>query len=311
MVLDKDLSIKRSIFSRYKKLRKSASSEVVSDVTSILEGVLESFAQQIKANDSVDGSEDISSPPKYLGQYLGTRVPSQQGTSSVASGRDCPDKLSGIYLNTKGTDPIDGVELKSMNSQSGEPGDLSSSRTFMPRDLLNRHSFSPRTRTRTPLDFRSNSFNGISNSQQVEKSMSPNLNPSLPSLRSPAGPVNPSFESSKHNPPPPHPSASHVTWHSDGDPASMAIFPASEQLWLGSLGPDASEQFKSSSFPAFQVTKEELGLAQILLLLLLPNLLSLLKFQRVQNKVQLLAAGWEDFFRSSLPQRRVQILWYK
>ncbi|KAL2505748.1 nucleic acid binding [Abeliophyllum distichum] len=241
LVLDKDLSIKSSIFSRYKKLRKSASSEVVSDVSSILEGVLESFAQQIEVNDSVDGSEDISSPPKYLGQYLGTRVPIQQGNSSVASGRDRPDKLSGIYLNTKGIDPIDGVESKSMNSQSGEPGDLSSSRTFMPRDLLNRHSFSPRTRTRTPLNFRSNSFNGISNSQQVEKSLSPNLNPSLPSLRSPAGPVNPSFESSKHNPPPPHPSASHVTWYSDGDPASMAIFPASEQLWLGSLGPDASE----------------------------------------------------------------------
>lgn len=256
LVLDKDLSIRSLIFSRYKKLCKSASSELVSDITCILEGVLESFAQQIKANDFVDGNEDISSPPKYVGQYLVPKVPGQQGTSSVAFVRDCPDKLTGIYLNNKGTDRIDGVESKSMNFQSGESGDLSSSRTFVPRELLKRHSFSPRTRTRTPLDFRSNSFNDISNSQQVEKSLSPNLNPSLPSLRSPTGPVNSSFESSKHNPPPPNPSASHVTWYSDGDPASMAIFPASEQLWLGSLGPDVSEVLIRVQFEKFGPIEE-------------------------------------------------------
>ncbi|KAL6511544.1 hypothetical protein OROGR_021141 [Orobanche gracilis] len=61
LVLSRDLSFKSLIFSRYKKLCDSASSEVVSDVTSVLEGVFESFLQQVKAEDNqVDSSEHNS-----------------------------------------------------------------------------------------------------------------------------------------------------------------------------------------------------------------------------------------------------------
>lgn len=185
-VLSKDLSLKSLIFSRYRMLCDTACSDVVSEITSVLEGVFESFIQQVKAE-------------------------------------DCQ------------VDSIDGA--------SG------SSRARTPRELLNRQSFSPRPRT--PQDFRSNSFNARSHSVQIERSPIQNMDLSSPALRSSTGPPNSPFESPKQNIPPPHSSTSHAIWYSDGDPSAMDIFPASRQLWLGSLGPDASEMLIRYQFEKF------------------------------------------------------------
>lgn len=166
-VLSKDPSLKSLIFSRYRKLCDSASSEVVSNVTSILEGVFESFIQQVKLEDTkVDAIEATSSSFKYVKQGLA---------------RTC--------------------------NQQGSP--------------------------RTPRDFRTNSFNN--------RSPIPNL-PSSGSANSP-------FDSPRQHVPPPH--SNHAIWYSDGDPAAMDIFPASNQLWLGSLGPDASEMLIRFQFEKF------------------------------------------------------------
>ncbi|XP_011069792.1 uncharacterized protein LOC105155596 [Sesamum indicum] len=229
LVLNRDPTLKSLIFSRYRMLCDSASAEVVSDITSVLEEVFESFILQVKAEDrQVDGAE--------------------------VSGRDCPQKLSGIHLKkgstqiNAGVDPFDG-ESKSMDSHYGDPGDHSNAKTFMPRELLNRQSFSPRTRA--PRDFRSNSFNGRSHSTQVERSPIPNIDQPIPALRSSTEAANSPFESPKQNIPPPHSSTHHAIWYSDGDPAAMDIFPASKQLWLGSLGPDASEMLIRFQFEKF------------------------------------------------------------
>ncbi|KAI3465268.1 hypothetical protein Pfo_021931 [Paulownia fortunei] len=186
LVLSKDLSFKSLIFSRYRMLCDSASSEVVSDITSVLQGVFESFVQQVKAEDS----------------------------------------------------QVDSVD-----------GNSSSSRARTPRELLNRQSFSPRART--PRDFRSNSFNGRNHSAQIERSPIPNIDIPLSALRTSTGAANSPFESPKQNIPPPHSSTNHAIWYSDGDPAAMDIFPASKQLWVGSLGPDASEMLIRYQFEKF------------------------------------------------------------
>lgn len=153
----------------------SASSEVVSNVTSILEGVFESFIQQVKSEDSkVDVVEATSSSSKYVKQGLVSRTCNQQGSPIL-----------------------------------------------------------------TPRDFRSNSFNNRSHASQIERSPIPN------------GSANSPFDSPRQHVPPPHSSANHAIWYSDGDPAAMDIFPASKQLWLGSLGPDASEMLIRFQFEKF------------------------------------------------------------
>ncbi|KAH6832738.1 nucleic acid binding protein [Perilla frutescens var. hirtella] len=256
LVLSKDLSLRSLIFSRYKMLCDSASPEVVSDITSILEGVFESFVQQVKAEESqVTSVEGSTSSSEFVNQCSVPRTCNQQG-SPVVSGRDFPDKHSGSHLKrgstaaNAGIDPFNG-ESKSMDYNYGDPGDMASGRMFMPRELLNRQSFSPRART--PRDLRSNSFSNRSHSAQIDRSPIPNMDLPAPTLRSSTGAANSAFESPKQNVPPPHSSANHAIWYSDGDPAAMDIFPASKQLWLGSLGPDVSEMIIRFQFEKFGI----------------------------------------------------------
>ncbi|KAL8490142.1 hypothetical protein ACS0TY_025883 [Phlomoides rotata] len=254
LVLSKDLSLKSLIFSRYRKLCDSASSEVVSNITSVLEGVFESFIQQVKSEDSkVDAVEATSSSSKYVKHGLVSRTCNQQG-SPILTGRDAPDKLSGSNLKNgssagdAGIDSLDG-ESKCMDFHYGDTGDMASGRMFMPREMLNHQSFSPRART--PRDFRSNSFNNRSHTSQIERSPIPNSDLHVSALRPSNGSANSPFDSPRQHVPPPHSSANHAIWYSDGDPAAMDIFPASKQLWLGSLGPDASEMLIRFQFEKF------------------------------------------------------------
>ncbi|XP_042017338.1 uncharacterized protein LOC121765309 isoform X2 [Salvia splendens] len=256
LVLRKDPSLRSLIFSRYRMLCNSASSEFFSDITSCLEGVFESFVQQVKAEDSqVDNVEGNSNSSKSVNQCSVARTSNQQG-SPVVSGRDYPDKHSGSHLKrgsitvNAGSDSFPG-ELKSMDHNYGDPGDMASGRMFMQRELLNRQSFSPRART--PRDLRSSSFSNRSHSAQIERSPISNMDLSTPTLRSSSGAANSPFESPKQNVPPPHSSGNHAIWYSDGDPAAMDIFPASKQLWLGSLGHDVSEMHIRFQFEKFGV----------------------------------------------------------
>ncbi|GER37518.1 nucleic acid binding [Striga asiatica] len=178
LVLCKDPSLKSLIFTRYRMLCDSASSEVVSSATTILEGIFESFVQQVKAEDR----------------------------------------------------QVDSVDCYS-----------SSSRARTPREMLNRQSFSPRART--PRDLRSNSFNARNHSSQMERIA--NIDLHSPSLRPSAGSASSTFES-----------PTNATWYSDGDPAAMDIYPASKKLWVGSLGPDATEMLIRYQFEKFGVIEQ-------------------------------------------------------
>ncbi|KAA8537846.1 hypothetical protein F0562_027574 [Nyssa sinensis] len=278
LVIVKDPSLRSWIFSKYKKLCKLASSQIVSELTSVLEGIFESFTDLVKAEDSqVDSDEDNSDPSKYINrQYLVPRISNQHEPTSEVSGKDCSsrvhegsfennlaDKFSGQYLKphssvvpletdlrSNTSSNLDSGGSRSMDFETGEQGDLSYGRSSTPRDLLNCQLLSPVTRK--PLDFRTNSFEGRNHFGQVEKNQVSNMDPSLPGLRSSSGGVSAALESPKHHLVIPHSSTtSQIIWYSDGDPAAMEIFSASKQLWLGSLGPDATESIVRFQFEKF------------------------------------------------------------
>ncbi|XP_075480608.1 uncharacterized protein LOC142521263 [Primulina tabacum] len=248
LVFRKDPSYRRWIFSRYRRLCNSASPEIVTYVTSVLERVFKSFLQQLTSEGSqLDIEEDISGSSKYVSQHLASGISSQQGSPSVVSGRDCPEKGVGIHLKNRSVmkSGIDLIESGESNSE-----DISNARNFVvAMELHNHQTFSPRERT--PREFRSNSLNGRIHGLQTEKSPIPNLDCSPTAFRSSIGTSNSSFESPKHDIPVPHTSANHLTRFLDGDPDAMDVFPASKQLWLGSLGPDASEMLIRFLFEKF------------------------------------------------------------
>ncbi|GFY86006.1 nucleic acid binding protein [Actinidia rufa] len=103
LVLGKHPSLRKCIFSKYKKLCKSASSEIVSEITSVLEGVFESFTELVKLEDSqIDSVDDDSGRSNYTNrEYLVAGVNQCQSSSEV-SGRDYNDdsaeKSSGRHL---------------------------------------------------------------------------------------------------------------------------------------------------------------------------------------------------------------------
>ncbi|KAK3029799.1 hypothetical protein RJ639_038241 [Escallonia herrerae] len=262
-VLGKDLSLTSWILTRYKNLCKSALPQVVSEIASSLEGILGSFAEQIKADDGQVGSDEDDPTKYHSGEFWVPGTSDHGKPSSDVSGRDgshsdgLGDKTSGPYLkrrvsvvpletdiHSNNSPSIDSGGPKSMDFDSGSQGDFSRATSSTPRELFNNQIFSPGTRK--PLDFRSNSFEGRNHFSQIERSQE-----NQPTLKSPSGGVYCAFESPKHQFPSSYPAASQVTWYSDGDPASMGVFSASRQLWLGSLGPDASEALIRFQFEKF------------------------------------------------------------
>ncbi|KAJ9674235.1 hypothetical protein PVL29_023657 [Vitis rotundifolia] len=268
LVLDKDPSLRSWMFLKYKKLCKSASSQVVSEFTSALERIFESFTELSQVEDSqVDSDEDTSDPSKYINrQYLVPRISNKCEGSSEISGKDCTsrahdvtgddglkDKFSGLYLKPRSSvGPMEGDMRsstssnhdkggsRSMDFETGEHGDLSRGRSSMPRDLLNNHLHSPVTRK--SFDFRTDQFEGRSHLVQAEKNQVSNMEFSLPTLRSSSGVVTNAVASPKHQMTISYSATSSQTiWYFDGDPAAMDVFSASKQLWLGSISPDASE----------------------------------------------------------------------
>ncbi|XP_057490173.1 uncharacterized protein LOC130776124 isoform X2 [Actinidia eriantha] len=268
LVLGKHPSLRKCIFSKYKKLCKSASSEIVSEITSVLEGVFESFTELVKLEDSqIDSVDDDSGRSNYTNrEYLAAGVNQCQSSSEV-SGRDYNDdsaeKSSGRHLKcasslnppendllSNASPSYDSGGSKSLNFDTGEQGDLFPGRSSTPRGLLNNQVFSPVSRK--PLEFRTSSFDRRNHFGQIEKNQVSNEDISLPPLSSSSGGINMAFESPRHHLAVQHSSRSdQVNWYSDGDPSAMDIFAASKQLCIGSLGPDASEGLVRFHFEKF------------------------------------------------------------
>ncbi|ESR46868.1 hypothetical protein CICLE_v10003334mg [Citrus x clementina] len=209
LALGKNPSLRRWMFSRYKKLCNLSSSNALPELSSALKRIFESFSEVAKEEGSeVDSDEDDSDPSKYANQqYLVARSANQHETSRELSGSS-----------------HDSGCTRSMEYDTGDPGDFSCGRSSMPRDLPNPQMLSPAART--PLHFRNNSFEGRNH---------------FPGRSSSEGASNALLSPNHHLPVPYASTTSQIVWYFDEDPAAMDIFSASKQLWLGSFGPEASE----------------------------------------------------------------------
>ncbi|XWS24124.1 hypothetical protein CRYUN_Cryun28dG0073900 [Craigia yunnanensis] len=255
LVFGRNPSLRSWMFLKYKNLCKLSPSKSVPEIISSLEGIFESFGKCINIETSqVDSDEDDSDSSKFVSQprWISRssnqhEITSDQDGRGKSSNESCVENLSGQYLkphivpleinlhlNTGSSH--DSGDSRSMDFERHDRGDLSSSRYSVPRDLSSHQMLSPATRT--PLDFRSNSFEGRNHFKTVDKNQVSNSG-GASAVRSASGGVSNALASPNNR----FATSSQTAcaWYFDGDPATMGIFSASQQLWLGFLGPDASE----------------------------------------------------------------------
>ncbi|PIA44190.1 hypothetical protein AQUCO_01700065v1 [Aquilegia coerulea] len=257
MALTKNPSLRHWILLKFKKLRKSVRSQAISDISSALEGILKSFAELIDNVDSQEDSDDNSDPSKYNNRkYLipkahensseksdNDHAPKLQNASSgheYNEDRDFGDKFSGQPMKSSSLVAPPELDMRSVNDNSNHASEGS----WLVKDLetgegedscydtqstKSSNFLSPVNRT--SMNLRTDAFEGGNHVALFDKKQVANDFISTP-MRSTTGRVSNVMAS---------PSSNHTVWYFDGDSAAMDVFSASKQLWLGSLGPDASE----------------------------------------------------------------------
>ncbi|OIW15577.1 hypothetical protein TanjilG_01100 [Lupinus angustifolius] len=230
-VLNKDSSLREWMLCGCKKLL-DLLTDSSPEISSVLEGIIEMFAQQADLEDcQVDSDEDKPDSSIYMNRNC--VVP------RISEEHDIVDKSSGkvgnsSFLVNSSTDCLtDKVSDKHLIAQG------SAVICSTPRDSVS-HQISP-SGVRIPVDFKSTSCEVSGDFTNVEKNQVFNMNLNSPPVRSSSETEskililpNNSFMS-------PSASKSQIAWCSDGDPAAMDIVSASKQLWVGCVGPDMSE----------------------------------------------------------------------
>ncbi|KAL2574742.1 hypothetical protein AAZV13_17G205200 [Glycine max] len=256
-VLDKDPLLRKWMLCRCKKLL-DLLSDVSLEITSVLQGILGMFPRQTDLEDcQADSDEDKSDSSIYMNRnYMVPRISEEHESIGESSGKGSSlrvhvgssDGFTDKYvMDHSSAVPLDHVPVlkvgshydngvsKPMSIGVGEEGNMPT-----PRDSVSHQMFSPAVRT--PVDFRSNSFEGRNDFLNVEKNHVLNMNFNSPPLRSSSGSVSNSLASPNHHFMSPTASTKgQIVWCCDGDPAAMDIVSASKQLWIGYVGPDVPE----------------------------------------------------------------------
>lgn len=246
LAVEKDRSLKSWICSRFKKLSESANSQVVSDISAVLEGILQSFLDEVKAENHDNGDdEDGLDTAKCGSEYLGHELSAQKLTHEVSGSPAVP--LGATHRPSMSSN-INTGEHRSLVFDSKEFGDLPNTRPSVHMEVYNQQMLSPIART--PSNLRNSSSDG-GHHVVMENHQILNVDRPLPASRSSTGGVSCSMESPMQRLALSHSSTNQVIWYTDGNSAAADIFPASKRLWVGSLGPDASEVLVRHKFEMF------------------------------------------------------------
>lgn len=202
-----------------KSIIKTATPDAVSVITSAFERVFTSFVEQVNAQDKqVDGNVDDSSPSKQIHRQFS--VPKTPGSAA--------DQLSGLHLEHHGSLASE-TDIRENTSSNNSGGPKS-----MDLDPMDHRDSSRASSTPNTVHASSSTPNTENNALRQENN--------AVVLNASSGGQDSNFESPKHHFP---------SWHCDGDRAAMDIYAASSHLWLGSLGPDASEPLVRYHFERF------------------------------------------------------------
>ncbi|KAI3763037.1 hypothetical protein L1987_53484 [Smallanthus sonchifolius] len=220
LILDKDPSMKKWIFSRVKSFIKSASPNAVSAITSAFERIFKSFTEQLNEQyKQVDNNVDDSSPSKLIHRQFS--VPRTPGGAA--------DQLSGLHLEHHGSIASE-TDIRENTSSNNSGGPKS-----MDLDPVDHRELS-RASSSTPSTVHASSL-----TPKTENHASRQEN-DVPVLNASSGGQNSNFESPRHHFP---------SWHCDGDRTAMDIYSASSHLWVGSVGPESSEPLIRYQFERF------------------------------------------------------------
>lgn len=232
-----------------------------SEIKSVIESVVESATELVGVDGSqVDNNVHESNLSESFNHSNLKRSHSyQHETSKESSGPksivrvrggsydDVAERVSRHYSSTRNEAHFQSSSGNQDSSISvtvdigvGQHGETEHGRSCNPRDSMNVQIPSPSTRA--PSEFRSNSFDGRNQVVHVDQ----NMDFRSPTWRSSTECSSNPFASPKHHLP-----GTQIIWHSDGDPATMDIFSASNQLWVGLLGPDTSEAHVKYEFERF------------------------------------------------------------
>ncbi|KAG6608431.1 hypothetical protein SDJN03_01773, partial [Cucurbita argyrosperma subsp. sororia] len=260
LVLGSDQSFRNWMFTQYKRLCDLPSFRALADVRSALEGIFESFSELMNNEDSqVNIDEEISDSLMHtrhrseISMELSDKKRKLSHCDSVEDGVN--DKVSGqhrssIPLEGKHTtcSDLDTGNLRPMAFEVREPGGWLHGSLPQSQDPLSKHDHL--SYAKTSVDLQSNSLECTKSSTDENQVSSVDRN--FPAQRSSTGDVNNDLVPPRHQLSVPCSSTtSQSLWFSDGDPSAMDIFSASKQLWVGLLGPDASEAHIRYQFERF------------------------------------------------------------
>ncbi|KAK7270866.1 hypothetical protein RJT34_26356 [Clitoria ternatea] len=254
-VLNKDRSLRKWMLCRCRKLLDLLPNGSV-EIKSVLQGILGMLIQQTDLEEcQADTDEDKSDSSIYINKnFVVPTISEEHESIGESSGKVSNLRVHVGSSNDGFTDKVrvDNVPAlkvgshfdigvsRSMGIGMGEEGNMPNARCATPRDSVNHQIFSPAVRT--PVEFRSNSFERRSDFLNVEKNQILNMNFNSPPLRTSSGAVSNSLQSPNHHFLSPTASTKgQIIWCCDGDPAAMDIVSASKQLWVGCVGHDVPE----------------------------------------------------------------------
>ncbi|ONK75905.1 uncharacterized protein A4U43_C03F21800 [Asparagus officinalis] len=274
MALHREPSLRNWLLWRYRKFCKSFSSEDISEITSFLEKIFGSLSDAVKEAGLEDNNGDNLGSSKYIGvTYEDYNRPSQHSDNAEASdgeqslgvhnvaaagtGAGQNLKPHKTWLSNKGDSQShigglahEGESSTSMsNLETGNSADLCPNE-LSPKGMTNRQ-FIPSV-IRRQADFKNDDSDTRIHAIEVEKVHNSNIDRGLPAKVSASGGSPNVFPSPRQHLFSQHQiSYSHNFWCCDGDPSAMDVFTASKQLWVGSLGRDASETLVQLQFEDF------------------------------------------------------------